>query len=97
MIARQVLGQDDEVPAGLVLLAFPDALIAAAGHVHLAAEDGLEGLFSLLFPVLIDFFAVVKELLDTEHVAMVGEGHAAHSVGDSLVHHTFDGCLPVEQ
>ena len=92
VVAGQVLGQHDEVPARLVLLsAFVHVLVAAACHVHLAAEDGLEGLQPLLLAVLVHLLAVVVQVLYAEHVAVVGEGQAAHAVGDGLVHHPFDG------
>ena len=90
VIARQVLGQYDEVPARLVLLsAFVHTLVAAASHIHLAAEDGLEGFQPVLLPVLVHGLAVVVQLLDPEHVSVVGESHAAHSVLDGFIDHAF--------
>ena len=98
VVALQVLCQHDEVPAGLVFLAsLADVLVSAAGYIHFAAEDGLEGLQPLLLPVLVDRLAVVVQLLDAEHVAVVGECHAAHAVADGFIDHLLDGCLSVEQ
>ena len=67
--------------------AFHEPLVASSCHVHLAAEDGLEGFQPFLLPSFVDLLAVVKELLYTEHVAVVGDGYAAHSVRNGLVNH----------
>jgi hypothetical protein len=36
------------------------------------------------------------KLLDTEHVTMIGDGHALHAIGDSLVDKPTDTRLSVE-
>ena len=97
VVAREVLGKHDEVPARLVLLPLVHVFVAATRYVHLAAEDGLEGFLPFLLPFAVDGVADVVELFDAEHVAVVGESHAAHAVGYGLVHHLLDGGLTVEQ
>ena len=72
MIARQILCKDDEMPAGLVFFAFLYALVAVPGHIHFAAEDGLEGFQPVLFPLLVDIHAVVVQFLHAEHIAVIG-------------------------
>ncbi len=39
---------------------------------------------------------VVVQLLDAKHVAMVGQRHSFHPVGNSLVDHAFHRCLAVK-
>ena len=86
LVARVVLGQHDEVVAALVFLAAAQRLRAVARHVHLAAEDGLEGLQTLLLASFVHAHHDVVKLLDAEHVAVVGDGHAAHAVLQRLIH-----------
>ena len=97
VIARQILGENNEMPAGLVLFAFFDAFVSTSGNIHLAAEDGFEGLQVILRSLLVDLLAIVIKLFDPIHVAMIGECHSAHSIGNSFIDHAFDGRLPVEQ
>ena len=97
VIACQILGENNEVPAGLVLFAFFDAFVSTSGNIHFAAEDGLEGLQVILRSLLVDLLAIVIKLFDPIHVAMIGECHSAHSIGNSFIDHAFDGRLPVEQ
>ena len=55
--------------------------------------DLLLGLENRIVYTLVD---VVEELLDAEHVAMVGDGHASHTVGYGFVYQTGNACLPVK-
>ena len=80
-----VLRQHDEVIARVVVHALVLVVHRAAGYVHLAAEDRLERRFALLLPAFVDLGAVVRELLDAEHHAVVRDGHAFHPVGHGLV------------
>ena len=96
LVALVVLGQHDEVVAALVLLAAAKRLRAVARHIHLAAEDGLEGLQSFLLAAFVHVVHNVVELLDAEHVSVVGDGHAAHAVADGFVHEVLDFRLSVE-
>ena len=45
-------------------------------------------------PVL--FLHIVKELLDTEHITMVGQGKPRHAVSYSLINQRFNGSLSVK-
>ena len=85
LVALVVLGQHDEVVAALVFLAPSQRLRTVTRDIHLAAEDGDERFQPLFLPLLVDVDAVVVELLDPEHVAVVGDGHALHAVGYRLV------------
>ena len=91
-----VLGQHDEMIAGVVAVLLHLVLLAVAGNVHLATENGLERLEAVLLPVLIDFGTVVRELLDAVHHAVIGDGHTAHAVFDGLVDQMIDARLSVE-
>ena len=98
VIALEVLGENDKMPTRLdFLTAFVHILVAVPCHIHFAAEDGLEWLFSVLYPLLIDLLAAVVKLFNAIHIAVVGKCHAAHAVLDGLIHHALDGRLPVEQ
>ena len=81
--------------AAHVLLALVYLLGTIARHIHLAAKDGLEGGFALFFAFLIHPYAVVVELLDAEHVAMIGHRQALHAVADGLVDQVLDFRLAV--
>ena len=78
-VALHIFGQKDEVVAAAVtfhILAFQQA--AFAGHIHLAPDDGLERVF-LVF--LVELLHLAHEGVDAVHVAVVGDGHGALSVG----------------
>lgn len=64
------------------------------GHIHLAAEDGLEGQVRIL---ALEFVDIVEVFLDAEHIAVVGDGQAGHAVGYGLVDKRRDGRLPVKE
>ena len=89
----QVLGQQDQVVTVVALVA---AVVAGfIGDIDLTAQDGLE-LGLALAPLLVELGYIVVQLLDAEHVAVVGQRHAAHAVGNGLVNERLDGCLPVQ-
>ena len=89
LVPLQVLGQQDQVIAVVSLV---DAVMArVVGDIHLAAEDGFELFLALLTPLTVHLAHIVVELLDAEHVAVVGNCHAPHAVGYSLVNHRFNG------
>ena len=83
------------VAAHVALVAL-ESLLTVARHIHLTAEDGLERGLALVLELAVDGLAVVEELLDAEHIAVVGDGHAAHTVGHSLVYEPLHGRLSVE-
>jgi hypothetical protein len=66
------------------------------GYVHFAAEDGFERFLPVSFALLVDAVAVVEEIFDAEHVAVVGDGHAFHAVVDSFVDKPLYTRLSVE-
>ena len=68
----------------------------ARSDVHLAAHDRLEGDEALLLPLVVHLVHVVQELLDAHHVAMVGNGHARHAVGNGFLDKLRDSRLPIE-
>ena len=96
VVALLVLCQQDEVVAAVVAQLLLLALLLAVGHIHLAPEDGLEGLEPLLLAVFVHTCGDVEELLDAEHVAVVGDGHSAHAVVDGFLHEVLDARLAVE-
>ena len=96
LIAVIVFGQHNEVITRVVAVLLHLVLLAVAGNVHLATENGLERLEAVLLPVLIDFGTVVRELLDAVHHAVIGDGHTAHAVFDGLVDQMIDARLSVE-
>ena len=71
--------------------------IASSGHIHLAAEDGLEGFLPLRLALFVHPVDIVEELLHAEHVAMIRDGHTLHAVGNGFIHQTGDGSLTVQQ
>ena len=70
--------------------------LAVVGHIHLAAEDGFEGLLALIHQFSVNARHIIEELLDAEHVAVIGDGHAPHTISNSLVHQLGNARLPVE-
>ena len=96
LIALVVLRQDNEVIAALVLLTVLLLLRAIACYIHFAAEDGLERLLVCLGALGVHFVHNVVKLLDAEHVAVVGNGHAAHPVADGFVYKILYFRLSVE-
>ena len=92
LVALQILGQQDQVATDIALV---DVLMAVlVGDIDLTAEDGLELLIIAAF--LVQLGHIVVKFLDAEHVAVVGNGHAAHAVGYSLVDQRLDRSLSVK-
>ena len=58
---------------------------SASCNIHLTSEDGLERLFTILLTPLVDISTIVRELLYTEHHAMICYRHTLHSISDSLI------------
>ena len=90
LIALKVLGQHDKMIAAVVVHLLHHVFLAASRHIHLAAENGLERLLALFLPTLIEAAHIIVEFLDAKHIAMVCDGHAAHSVGHGLVNEFLD-------
>jgi hypothetical protein len=80
-------GEQHQVIDGVVPVTGPVAVAAGPGHVHLAAEDGLDLLL----------LAGLVELDRAEHVAMIGEGHGAHPLGLGARHQVLDLERAIEQ
>ncbi len=91
-VTLQVLGQQDEMTACVALIDMGVQVLL--GHIHLAAEYGDELL--AIGQAFVLFVHIIMQLLDAEHVAMVGERHAAHTVGNGLVHEGLHWCLAIE-
>ena len=92
LVALQILGQQDQVATDIALV---DVLMAVlVGDIDLTAEDGLELL--IIAPFLVQLGHIVVKFLDAEHVAVVGNGHAAHAVGYSFVDQRLDRSLSVK-
>ena len=77
----QILRQQNQVVAVVALVATVMAVLI--GHIYLAAKNGNE--LIVLGAILVEFRHIVVKLLDAVHVAMVGYGHAAHTVGYGLI------------
>ena len=90
LIAVGILGQHDEVIAAKVFLLVPQVLIATTGHIHLTTEDGLERLQAFLLALFVHIVADVMKFFNAEHVTVVGDCHAPHTVVDSLVYKFLD-------
>ena len=84
------------MPATVVYLLF-HAFHAAARHIHLASEDRLEWLLTLFLQVLVDFVTLVKKVFHAKHIAVVSNGHAAHSVANGFLYQSLYRTLAVEQ
>ena len=95
-VSRLVLRKHYEMVATLVLFAFLLLLWTVLCHIHLTAEDGLEGFQSFLLAFLVHSVHIVVKLLYAIHVAVVGDGHAALAVGYSLVNQTLNLRLAVK-
>ena len=81
-MASRIITLVETVMAGLV------------SHIDLATEDGNELLTFGAFTV--QFVHVVMKLLDAEHVAMVSNCHATHSIGYGFINQRLDGCLAIK-
>ena len=84
MIPFQVLGQQDQVVAAVVLAAFVET--AAARNVHLASEDRFDPLF----------FGRIVKLLHAEHVAVIGNRQRRHAQFFGAFEQRFDRSRPVQ-
>ena len=92
VVAREVLREEDQVVAFLVLVA--RRVVARGGHVRLAAEDGLDGgqvAVALRGP------ALVVERLQGEEVAVVRDRQRGHPPLARAPHERLDAALPVQQ
>ena len=96
LVAFIVFGQHNEVPSALVALVGLAHLLLAVGHIHFATENGLEGFQSFLLALSVHLVAIVEQFLHAEHIAVVGESHAAHAVANGFVHKFLDARLSVE-
>ena len=92
-----VLRQQNQMVSATVSHRVVPVLLAAVSHIHLASEDGLERLQAILRALAVHLHAVVEQLLDAIHVAVIGESHSSHAVFDGFVHQLADGSLTVEQ
>ena len=96
LVAVLVLGQYYKVVSSKVFFCLLQAHVASASHIHLATKDRLERFKSVFFALFVNAHADVVKFLNTEHVAVVGNSHALHSIGQSFVHKLFDTRLSIE-
>ena len=96
LVAVVVLGQHDEVIAGVVAILLHLVFLAVTGDIHLAAENGLEGLLPVFLPAFVDLGTIIRKFLDAEHHAVVGDGHATHTVVDGLVYDVGNARLAIK-
>ena len=95
-VATVVFSQHDEVVTTHVAHVLDLVEPTAPSHVHLTTKDGLEGLLSVGLQLLVNRVGIVEKFLDAKHVAMVGDGQAAHPVGNSFINEPLHGRLTVE-
>ena len=69
----------------------------ALGHIHLAAEDGLERLLPLLLQRFVFLGNVVEIFFHAHHVAMVCNGHATHPVFDGFIDQSGNTGLTIQE
>ncbi len=96
MVAFLVLGQQNEVVVGTVQFLTVALLLAAWRHIYLTAYYRLKVL-TLLLKLVIDLVAVVLELLNAHHVAVICNRNAAHTVGYGLINQLLDIGLAIQQ
>ena len=96
LVSVVVLRKHDEVIAARIALLLDTVGFGAARNVHLATEDRLERLLALVFQLAVYLVAVVEQLFHAEHIAMVGDSHAAHAVSHGFVDKLFHRRLSVE-
>ena len=96
MVAFLILGQQDKVVVGAVQFLALTLLLAAWRHIYLTAYYGLE-MLTLLLELVILLVAVVLELLNAHHIAVISYGNTAHTIGYSLVYQLLYVGLAVKQ
>ena len=92
VVAREVLGEQDQVVALLGLVA--RGVVAGGRDVRLASEDGLDG---RQVAVALRGAALVVERLEREEVAVVGDGERGHFPFARPPHERGDAALAVKQ
>ena len=95
-VAAVVFSQHDEVVTTHVAHVLDLVEPTAASHIHLTAENWLEGLLAVGLQLLVNRVGIVEKFLDAKHVSMIGDGQAAHPVGYSLVNESLHGRLAVQ-
>ena len=98
MISFDILGEQDEVPAGTVNdvgASFPvDGFVvvhgvpSATGTIDLGSHNRLEGHKTVpfqLFTFAIYLLAIIEQILDTVHVTMVGQCDRVHVGSDTFI------------
>ena len=95
-ISLIVFSQDDKMVAAHVAVLLHLIGFSVASHIHFASDDGFKLGQALFFAFAVHLFTIVVKLFCAEHVAMVCEGHASHTVGHGLVYETLHARLSVE-
>ena len=96
LITVGILRQHYEVIAAKVFFGLAQTLIAATGHIHLTTENGFERFEAFFLSVLVHAIANVVKFFNTEHVAMIGNGHASHAILNGLIYKPLDTRLSIE-
>ncbi len=97
LLAERGLAFGNEFVGGFALVGVL-AVLAGLGFIRAVAQ-GLQLCLGILYDALglaRHLAGIVEEVLDAHHVAVVGDGHAAHSVLDGFVDELGHGGLAVE-
>ena len=86
LVSPVVLCKNNEMVTSPVAIVFVFVFFPMSCHIHLTSEDRLERLKSFFFSSTVHLIAIVEELFNAKHVAMIGHRHALHSVGHGFVY-----------
>jgi wyosine [tRNA(Phe)-imidazoG37] synthetase (radical SAM superfamily) len=67
---------------------------------HLELEHLVEQLFPLIFAIgfgIVYLVYIIHKLLDSEHITVIGNCDARHTICDSLIYKFFDARLSIEE
>ena len=96
LIAISVFRQNNQVITAKIILRLFQMHIPTTGHIHLTAEDWLEGFEAVFLALLVNAIADVVKFLNTKHIAMIRDGHTFHTVGNCFIYKPFDTRLSIE-
>ena len=54
-------------------------------YIHFTTKDRNKGVQTFFLATFVHTDTIVVKLLDTKHIAMIGDSHASHAITDSLV------------
>ena len=96
LVSVVVFGKYNKVVATHVAFLLNLVFLATVGYIHISAEYGFEWFLAVFLEFPVHFIAVVEQLFHAKHIAVVGNSHAFHSVGDSLIDEFLDRRLSVK-